>query len=112
MDKKIYVFDLDDTICFPNHNETDSYKKYGLAEPNWKIISKVNQLKKDGHKIIISTARRMVTHNGDIQKILDDVGDITKDWLTKNNVSYDELQFGKPYGHYYIDDKAVKLDEI
>ena len=40
--KKIYCIDLDDTICFPNHEFTDSFKKYGEAKPNIPIIEKVN----------------------------------------------------------------------
>ena len=31
--QKTLVVDLDDTICIPNHDEKDTYRKYGLAKP-------------------------------------------------------------------------------
>lgn len=106
------VVDIDDTICKPNHGETDSYKKYGLARPIESVIGPLRKLHENGYKIILSTARRMVTHNGDIEKIINDVGDITENWLNEHNVPYDELVFGKPYGAYYIDDKAMTPEQF
>ena len=32
----------------------------------------------------------MLTHNGNLEDI-NDVGEITKEWLSNNNVKYDEL---------------------
>lgn len=110
---KSIVFDLDDTICFPNHNEKDTFKKYGLAKPNQKIIDYMHILKDQGYDITISSARRMVTHDGDIDKIIEDVGQITVDWLDSHNVPFDEINFGKPYSStYYVDDKAMNLDQF
>lgn len=107
---KSIVFDLDDTICFPNHHEKDTYRKYGLALPNPEVIESIYKLKQLGYNIIIHSARRMLTHNGDIDKILNDVLCITEDWLRDNGVVYDELIFGKPYSTtYYVDDKAMNL---
>jgi capsule biosynthesis phosphatase len=108
----IYCFDLDDTICFPNHGETSSYEKYGLAKPNVPMIYFINRTRSKGHKIIIHTARRMLTHNGDLSKIKEDVGQITKDWLDSNGVSYDELIFGKPYADFYVDDKNLLIRDL
>jgi len=55
----------------------------------------------------------MLTHNGDINKIKEDVELITKDWLNKYNVPYDELIFGKPYSTtYYVDDKAMTINQF
>ena len=106
------VVDLDDTICFPNHGEKDSFKKYGNAKPNQPIIDGLKVLHKKGYLITINTARRMATHNGDINKIIEDVGDITTEWLHRHQVPYNELRFGKPYGVYYVDDKAMRPDEF
>lgn len=108
------VFDLDDTICFPNHNEKDTYKKYGLAKPNEEIIEVMQDLYyNQGYKIIINSARRYLTHNGNIEAILKDVEDITLEWLYKYNVPYDELVFGKPYAStYYVDDKAITPTDL
>jgi len=60
----IYVVDLDDTICFPNHEMLDTYSKYSLANPNVKLIEKLRQLKSDGHTIIIHSARTNVDPQG------------------------------------------------
>jgi len=110
---KSIVFDLDDTICYPNHTEKDTYSKYALAKPNISLITSMRQLKDKGYYIIISSARRMVTHDGDIDKITADVGQITIDWLKKYHVPYDELRFGKPYSStWYVDDKAMDLNQF
>lgn len=109
MNKSI-VFDLDDTICFPNHSETKTYEKYGLAKPNLKVISMMRGLHDNKYYIIICSARRMVTHSGDINKIVTDIGQVTIDWLAKHDVPYNELKFGKPYSNtWYVDDKAMNL---
>lgn len=111
--RRSIVFDLDDTICFPNHGETDSYAKYGQAAPNQKVIDAMNKLYDQGWYIIIHSARRMLTHNGDVEKILDDIGGITEEWLFNNDVPYDELIFGKPYSHtFYVDDKAITPEQL
>lgn len=111
--KKSIVFDLDDTLCYPNHHETDSVKKYLDAKPNPKMILHLRMLQQRGWYIIIHTARRMVTHNGDISKIIEDIGEITQTWLGLYEVPYDELIFGKPYSNtYYVDDKAINLRDF
>ena len=105
--QKTLVVDLDDTICIPNHNEKDTYKKYGLAKPIPEMIEALKAARKRDYKIVISTARRMLTHRGDINKVIEDVDEITTTWLNEFEVPYDEIQYGKPYGVYYIDDKAM-----
>ena len=114
MDKKqTIVIYIDDTICFTNHNYQDAKQKYGNALPNNKIINGMRILKRQGFHIILLTARRMLTHNGDIEKIIEDVGKITTDWLERYDVPYDELIWGKPYSStYYVDDKAMNLEEF
>lgn len=110
---KSIVFDLDDTICFPNHDAKGAHEKYALARPNDRIIGHMNDLKELGYYIVISSARRMVTFNGDIDKIVKDVGQITIDWLNRYEVPYDELRFGKPYSStWYVDDKAMNLNSF
>ena len=107
------VFDLDDTICFPNHKEKETHEKYRLAKPNKLVIDGMIKLKNDGFYIIIHSARRMLTHNGDIHRIIQDVGKTTEDWLVEYGVPYDELIFGKPYADsYYVDDKAMTIEEF
>lgn len=109
--KQSIVFDLDHTICFPINGAINTFEKYGMAKPNIEVINKMQYLKSKGFKIKICTARRMLTHKGDLKKIIDDVRQITEDWLILHNVPYDELIFGKPYSSsYYVDDKAMDLN--
>lgn len=112
--KKSFCFDLDDTICFPNHGETDTYRKYGMAKPNQRIIDYIRILKYKYHcHIVILSARRMLTMNGNIEAIKEDVEQITETWLEENGVPYDELVFGKPYvSEYYVDDKGLNLTDF
>lgn len=106
------VMDLDDTICFPNHESKDAMEKYGYAKPNHDVIESLKLAQEKDFRIVIHTARRMLTHDGDINKIIDDVGHITENWLRKFDVPYDEIIWGKPYGVYYVDDKAMRPDEF
>jgi tRNA A-37 threonylcarbamoyl transferase component Bud32 len=64
-------------------------------------------LKELGHTIIIYTARRMKTHNGNVGAVISDIGRVTFDTLDKFNIPYDEIYFGKPHAHFYIDDLAI-----
>lgn len=112
MTTQTLIVDIDDTICFPNHQYNDTETKYGKAEPNLPMIHSLQKAKEQGFKIVLNTARRMLTHNGDINKIIEDVGQVTIDWLDSHNVPYDEIVWGKPYGAYYIDDKAMKPEEF
>lgn len=107
MNTQTLVIDIDHTICIPNDSATDTFEKYGKAEPIHSMIDAIRKAKESGFKIVLFTARRMATHNGNINKVIEDVGDLTKSWLKDNNVPYDELLFGKPNAVYYIDDKAM-----
>lgn len=108
----IYVIDIDHTICYPIEGGKTSYEKYGKAVPVTQIIGKIRRLHADGHTIILHTARRMVTHKGDVSKIIADVGSITENWLREHGVPYHQLVFGKPYGDFYVDDKNMTIDEF
>lgn len=109
---KTIVMDLDDTICFPNLEHKESEIRYGQAKPNQPIIDHMKKLSEEGWEFVISTARRMVTHKGDVQKIIDDVGTLTENWLKKHDVPYSYIQWGKPYAAYYVDDKAMSLKDF
>ena len=100
---KRFVFDLDNTlVTFPTI-EGD----YNSVLPIEKTIKYVQNLKKLGHYIIIYTARRMRTHNGNVDAVIKDIGKLTEKNLKKFNIPYDELIFGKPYAHFYIDDLMI-----
>lgn len=108
----IIVMDLDGTICFPNLDKRNTQERYGEAKPNYPVIEKMNSLSEKGYDFVILTARRMVTHQGDIEKIIEDVGEITENWLQAHKVPYKYIQWGKPYAMYYVDDKALLPEEF
>ena len=96
-------FDLDNTlVTYPMVNND-----YASVLPIEKNIEKLRNYKKMGHYIIIYTARRMKTHNGNINNVISDIGEITLNTLHKFQIPYDEIYFGKPYADFYIDDLAI-----
>lgn len=98
-------------ICFDLDNTLVSYPTvvgdYSTVKPINRNIMLLKKLKSDGHEIIIYTARRMKTHNGNVGKVIKDIARITIDTLEKLNIDYDELIFGKPIADIYIDDRAI-----
>lgn len=96
-------FDLDNTlVSFPVVKDD-----YTTVKPILKNIQFLKNLKLMNHTIIIYTARRMKTHNGNVGKILYDVGKITFDTLERFDIPFDEIYFGKPQADIYIDDLAL-----
>ena len=103
MIKKRFCFDLDNTlVSFPQIKDD-----YNSVKPIEKNINLLKYLKKLGHTIIIYTARRMKTHQGNTGKLMKDIGKITFDTLEKFEIPYDEIYFGKPQADFYIDDLAL-----
>lgn len=96
-------FDLDGTLVTAPSVPGD----YTTVEPLQRNINYARTLKKQGHIIIIYTARRMKTHGGNLGAVTKDIGRITFETLDKFGIPYDEIYFGKPYADFYIDDKAV-----
>lgn len=106
-DKKYFeqyriCFDFDNTLV--THPDTPG--DYTTVRPITQNIKYVQFLHEIGCTIIIYTARRMKTHNGNVGAIFSDVGKITLDTIEKYKIPCDELYFGKPYAHAYIDDLA------
>lgn len=102
-EKLRFCFDLDNTLVSYPVEQGD----YNSVKPILKNIEYLKFLKNCGHHIIIYTARRMKTHNGNISAVISDIKDITVDTLEKFKIPYDELIFGKPYADFYIDDLAI-----
>jgi capsule biosynthesis phosphatase len=98
-------------VCFDLDNTLVSYPTvpgdYSTVKPIASMISLLNKLHKEGHVIIIHTARRMETHRHNVGAVIKDIARITLDTLEKFNIPYDELLFGKPIADIYIDDRAV-----
>jgi capsule biosynthesis phosphatase len=98
--------DFDGVICQLKNSDLESYEN---LKPMPGAVEKLTQLKQSGHYLIIYTARRMKTHQGNLGAVIADIGRITIDWLDKNQVPYDEIYFGKPWADIYIDDNAYRF---
>lgn len=93
---KTYCFDIDGTIC------TLTNGQYTKAKPYLDRIEKINKLYDQGNTIILNTARGFVTEiNWE---------ETTIKQLSEWNVKYNHLFFNKPAADYYIDDKALEID--
>lgn len=106
MNKMRIVIDLDGTIC--NLKKADETYADVLIKPKAKEY--IQKLRADGHYVIIQTARNMATCESNLGKVLKNVGKVTLEWLEKNEVEYDEIYFGKPNAHLYIDDRALRFE--
>lgn len=100
---KRFCFDLDNTLVTYPKVPND----YRTVEPIYETINYLKKLKENGHTIIIYTARRMRTHGGNVGGVIADIGQITLDTLSKFEIPFDEIYFGKPYAHFYIDDLMI-----
>jgi hypothetical protein len=89
----IFCFDIDDTIC-----KTEGMD-YESSAPFVERIAKINKLYEAGHTIKFFTARGSKTGI--------DWTEVTKLQLQNWGVKYHELQLGKPFADYYIDDKGI-----
>ena len=102
-----FCFDLDGTICY-TRKKGESYQE---VKPIPGAVKTLQRLKKEGHYIIIMTARNMATHSNNIGKIIANQAPIVIEWLKKHEIPYDEIHFGKPLADFYIDDKAIRLED-
>ncbi|MGM9878939.1 MAG: capsular biosynthesis protein [Bacilli bacterium] len=105
------IFDIDGTIC-PIKKEEEKYED---LVPFPDMVSKIRELKKDGYKIVLFTARNMRTYNGNIDLILKNTKPILEKWLSKWEIPYDEIIFGKPYpgkNGFYVDDRTIRPNEL
>ena len=98
MVKKIYCFDIDETIC----KTID--QNYLSAMPILERVAKINSLYENGCIIKLYTARGSKTGI--------EWTDKTISQLSEWGIKYHELVFGKPFADYYIDDKAIKDTEF
>lgn len=101
------VIDLDGTLC-PIKEEGQSYAD---LVPYKGAVERMKALKEDGHYLIISTARNMATQQSNLGKVVKNIGKVTLDWLERHNITYDEIYFGKPNAHIYIDDRAFRFSD-
>jgi len=95
-----YIIDIDDTICeMPDINDY-SYENLINRKPIKETIKVVNNLFKQGHYIVFFTSRPSWDY------------EVTKEWLIKNEIRFNQLIMGKPLGDVYIDDKNMLLEDF
>lgn len=98
-------------ICFDLDNTLVTYptvpNDYSTVKPIDNMIQLLKQMSKEGHTIIIHTARRMKTHAHNIGSVIKDIGMVTFKTLEEFGIPYDEIIFGKPIADIYIDDRSV-----
>ncbi len=112
MQQSRIVFDLDHTICIPNLEFSDTFRRYTLAQPIKKMITNLQKLHKKGFYIIIYTSRGMLSCKDNVHAAYQKNLSITQTWLQENNVPYNELIFGKPFADYYVDDKSLSFEGV
>ena len=101
MKKKIFCFDLDNTLCISKNNN------YLKSKPKKEAIKTVNHLFHNGHTIKIYTARYMGRCKGNQIKAKKKALPITLKQLKVWGVKYHKIYFGKPSFDIFIDDKAL-----
>lgn len=105
-----FIIDVDDTILTTPLNEDGTYD-YDKSIPIAASIERIRSLKQEDHQIILFTARGSRTFNGDLKKIKKEHEERLVNWLKQNEVPYDSLVFGKPWGPnpIYVDNRNLSL---
>ena len=105
IEKKIFCFDLDNTLCVTTGNN------YQKSKPLKKKIKIVNKLFEEGHIIKIFTARFMGRSKENIVKAKKRGYSLSKNQLKKWKLKHHILIMGKPSFDYLIDDKSINFDK-
>ena len=98
---KIFIIDIDGTICEHIRNE-DGIERMRVAKAYPDVIVEINKWFEFGHYICFFTARTTEHEQ------------VTREWLKKNGVLYHQLIMNKPRKlppcteYHFIDDAHVK----
>lgn len=84
-------------------------QSYGELSPVPGAVEVLRDLKRDGHYLIVYTARHMKTCGGNVGAAIARQGLTTLEWLRQNGIVVDEVCFGKPYADLYVDDCAMRF---
>lgn len=102
---KTFVIDIDDTIL------TTYNRDFENSTPHLDVINKINTLYDNGWTIILYTARGAKSCKT-LAAREHKYRAITETWLKKYNVKYTKLLFGKENADFYVDDKAMSIQEF
>ena len=89
----ILMIDMDGVLC----SEETTFER-ALAEPMDGARAAMETLTAQGHVLVIHTARGWAEYR------------MTKDWLDRNCIPYDQLLMGKPIANHTIDDRAIRFE--
>lgn len=105
--RKIIAFDIDGTITkqanFPDIYEitpTQLGKLYEKAIPDLEMIAIINDYYQKGYVVYLYTSRSDLHQR------------VTKKWLDKYKIKYHYFIMNKPFFHIFVDDKAIRPEEI
>jgi len=101
-----YCIDIDNTIC------TTKNLNYADSAPIRSRIEKINELYDQGHTIKYFTARGMGRSNDNVNNAYASQFCLTQKQLDDWGCKYHNLILGKPSADYYLDDKALKLEDV
>ena len=101
MKKKIFCFDLDNTICITRGS------KYSKSKPIKGAIILINKLYTKGHFIKIFTSRYMGRNNDNANKAHNQGYKFTHKQLKRWGLKFHRLHMGKPSYDFLIDDKSI-----
>ena len=97
--KRRFCFALDNVLVTPPQRLGD----LSSVQPIEKNVQLVRDLHESGHHIIITTSRMMQEKGGNIGAVVAACGPETMRMLEQFNIPYDEIHFGKPFAHVYVD---------
>lgn len=100
------VVDFDDTLAITLNRD------WANAEPNRKLIEKLNALYEQGWAIHIVTARGQISCGGDCEAADNKYRQQIENWLYEHGVKYTDLSFQKKLAAYYIDDKGITPEDF
>lgn len=101
----VIVVDIDDTISYTENRDFEN------SIPYQEVINKINEFYQNGWKIVLFTARGAKSCNT-LEERITKYDAITRTWLDKHGVLYDDLVFGKMNADYYVDDKNISIQEF
>lgn len=105
------VVDIDGTLC----DIKIAGQSYGDLIPKQDMLEKLREYQRKGYRILLFTSRNMNTYKNNIGMINKHTAPVLLEWLSKWEVPYDEVLFGKPWPRkmgFYIDDRTVRPDEF
>ena len=97
--KRRFCFALDNVLVTPPATAGDM----STVRPIEKNVQLVRELKASGHYIIITTSRLMQECGGNVGAVVAACGNVTLRTLEILQIPYDEIHFGQPFAHVYVD---------